>query len=90
MIDQCLDVKVHHDLVEIKMMEVFHEVDSKSFGSCAFTLIIIEVPGSKFQPTPFSYAFPNKYIKAYFIIGDFTVSSTGMLTLLIFPFGLII
>jgi hypothetical protein len=62
--DQCLDIRVHHDPVELRMMEVFQQVDSKSFGSHAFMLITVEVPCSKFQPTPFSYAFTSKYIKA--------------------------
>jgi hypothetical protein len=29
--DQCLDIRVHHDPVELRMMEVFQQVDSKSF-----------------------------------------------------------
>jgi hypothetical protein len=66
MIDQCLGVRVHHDLVELRMMEVFQHVDSNNYVSCAFTLIIVEVLGSEFQPTPFNYAFTSKYIKAYF------------------------
>jgi hypothetical protein len=32
-IDHCLDVRVHHDPVELRMMEVFQHVDSKSLGS---------------------------------------------------------
>jgi hypothetical protein len=31
--DQCLDIKIHHDPVELRMMKVFQQVDSKSFGS---------------------------------------------------------
>jgi hypothetical protein len=52
------------------MMEVFQQVDSKSFGSHAFTLVTVEIPCSKSQPvafnqpTPFNYAFTSKYIKA--------------------------
>jgi hypothetical protein len=62
-----LDIRVHHDPVELRMMEVFQQVDSKSFDSHAFMLITVEIPCSKsqiFQPTPFSYAFISKYIKA--------------------------
>jgi hypothetical protein len=68
-IDQCLDIKVHHDPVGLRMMEVFERVDSKSFGSHAFMLVTIEIPYPKSQPTsfspptPFSYAFSGKYIK---------------------------
>jgi hypothetical protein len=68
--DQCLDIKVHHDLVELRMMEVFQQVDSKSFTSHAFTLVTVEIPCSKSHPTTFSqpipcsYAFSGKYIKA--------------------------
>jgi hypothetical protein len=35
-IDQRLDIKVHHDPIELRMMEVFQYIDSKSFGSQAF------------------------------------------------------
>jgi hypothetical protein len=35
-IDECLDIRVHHDPVELRMMEVFLQEDSKSFSSCAF------------------------------------------------------
>jgi hypothetical protein len=69
-IDQSLDIRVHHDPVELRMMEVFQQVDSKSFGSHAFMLVTVEIPCSKSQPTtfnqptPFSYAFTSKYIKA--------------------------
>jgi hypothetical protein len=54
------------------MMEVFQQVDSKSFSSHAFTLIIVEILCSKPQPTTFNqlttfnYAFTSKYIKASF------------------------
>jgi hypothetical protein len=64
--DQYLDIMVHHDPTEFRMMEVFQQVDSKSFGSHAFMLIIIEVPCSKFQPTTFIYFFGRKYTKASF------------------------
>jgi hypothetical protein len=64
-IDQSLDIRVHHDPVELRMMDLFQQVDSKSFGSRAFTLIIVEKPCSKSQPTPFSYALISKYIKAF-------------------------
>jgi hypothetical protein len=65
--DQSLDIRVHHDLVELRMMEVFQQVDAKSFNSHAFTLITVEIPCSKSQPTfselaPFSYSLTNKYI----------------------------
>jgi hypothetical protein len=68
-IDQSLDIKVHHDQVELKMMEVFQQVDAKSFSSHAFVLITVEIPCSKSQPVfnllaPFSYGFTSKYIKA--------------------------
>jgi hypothetical protein len=68
-LDQSLDIRVHHDPVELRMMEVFQQVDAKSFNSHAFVLIAIEIPCSKSQPTfsrltPFSYGFTNKYIKA--------------------------
>jgi hypothetical protein len=66
LIDQCLDIRVHHDPVELRMMEVFQQVDSKSFISHAFMLIIVEVPCSKFQPIAFNYSFSSKYIKASF------------------------
>jgi hypothetical protein len=46
-IDQSLDIRVHHDPVEIRMMEVFQQVDSKSFISHAFVLITVEIPWSK-------------------------------------------
>jgi hypothetical protein len=53
------------------MMEVFQRVDSKSFGSCALTLLTVEIPCSKSQPAAFNqlvafnYAFTRKYIQAY-------------------------
>jgi hypothetical protein len=67
-IDQCLDIKVHHDPVELRMTEVFQQVDAKSFGSHAFMLVTVEIPCSKSQPAfsqlaPFSYGFTNKYFK---------------------------
>ena len=62
-IDQSLDIRVHHDPVELRMMEVFQQVDAKSFISHAFMFITVEIPCSKSQPT-FSYGFTNKYIKA--------------------------
>jgi hypothetical protein len=69
-IDQCLDMKVHHDPVELKMMGVFQQEDSKSFVFHASMLITVELPFSKPQPTTFnqpttlSYSFSRKYIKA--------------------------
>jgi hypothetical protein len=63
-IDQCLDIRIHHDPVELRMMEAFQQVDSKSFSAHAFTLVTIEIPCSKPQPTTFNYAFTRKYIKA--------------------------
>jgi hypothetical protein len=68
-IDNCLDVRVHHDSVELRMMEAFQQVDSKSFGTHAFPLVTVEIQCSKSQsaafsqPTPFNYAFNEKYIK---------------------------
>jgi len=52
------------------MVEVFQQVDGKSFVSHASVLITIEIPCSMSQPTfillaPFSYDFTNKYIKAF-------------------------
>jgi hypothetical protein len=64
--DQCLDIMVYHDSVELRMMEVFKKVDFKSFFSHAFMLITDEISCSKFQPTTFSHAFTTKYIKAPF------------------------
>jgi hypothetical protein len=52
--NQCLDIKVHHDPIELRMMEVFQQVDSKSFGSHVFMLIIVEVPSSNQQPSAIS------------------------------------
>jgi hypothetical protein len=63
--DQCVDIKVYRDPIELRM-EVFQQVDSKSFGSHAFMLIIVEIPCSKFQPTAFRYSFTSKYIKEDF------------------------
>jgi hypothetical protein len=68
-IDQSLDIKVHHDPVELKMMEVFQQIDSKSFVSYTFVLLIVEIPCSKSQPTTsnqlatFNYVFTGKNIK---------------------------
>jgi hypothetical protein len=67
-IDQSLDIRVHHDPVELRMMEVFQQVDAKSFDSHAFMLIIVEISCYKSQPTfsqmePFNYGFTNKYFK---------------------------
>jgi hypothetical protein len=61
-----LDIRVHHDPIELNMMEVFQQVDYKSFGSLAFTLITVEIPCSKSQPTSFNDVFTGKYIKAPF------------------------
>jgi len=46
------------------MMEVFQQVNSKSFGSHSFMLITVEIPWSKSQPIAFSYVFTGKCIKA--------------------------
>jgi hypothetical protein len=67
-IDQSLDIRVHHDPFELRMMEVFQQVDAKIFISHAFTFITVEIPCSKSQPAlsqlaPFIYGFTNKYIK---------------------------
>jgi hypothetical protein len=40
-IHQSLDIRVHHDPIEVSMMEVFQQVDSKIFGSHASTLLIV-------------------------------------------------
>ena len=53
-IDQCLDIRVHQDPVELRMMEVFQQEDSKSFDSHAFTLIIVEIPCYKPQLAAFN------------------------------------
>jgi hypothetical protein len=68
-IDQILGIRVHHDLVELRMMKVFQQVDAKSFSSHAFVLIIVEITCSNSQPAfsqlaPFSYGFTSKYIEA--------------------------
>jgi hypothetical protein len=71
-IHQSLDIKVHHDPVELKMIKVFQQIDSMSFGSHTFTLLIFEIPCSKSQPiasnqlATFIYAFTSKYIKVAF------------------------
>jgi hypothetical protein len=68
-IHQSSDIRVHHDLVELRMMEAFQQINCKSFGSLTFTLLTVEIPCSKSQPTTsnklvaFSYAFTRKYIK---------------------------
>jgi hypothetical protein len=68
-IDQCFDIKVHDDPVELRMMEVFQQIDSKSSGSHAFTPVIVEMLCSKSQPmtfnqlAAFSYALIGKYIR---------------------------
>jgi hypothetical protein len=51
--NQCLDIRVHHDLVEMRMMEVFQQVDSKSFGSHALCSLLLKyhVPNSNQQPS---------------------------------------
>jgi hypothetical protein len=64
MTNQRLDIKVHHDPIELRMMEVFQQVDSKSFRCEAFMLITVEIPCSRSQSTSFHYAFTSKYIKA--------------------------
>jgi hypothetical protein len=68
-IDQSLDIRVHHDPVELRMMEVFQQVDAKSSGSHAFMFVTVETPCYKSQPAfsqlaPFNYGFTNKYFKA--------------------------
>jgi hypothetical protein len=66
MTDRCLDIKNYHYPVELRMMEAFQQVDSKSFNSHAFMITTVEVPCSKFQPITFRYSFSGKYIKAPF------------------------
>jgi len=68
-IDQRVDIKVHHDPVELKMMEVFQQIDAKSSSYHAFMLVTVEIPCYKSQPAfsqraPFTYGFTNKYFKA--------------------------
>jgi hypothetical protein len=46
-IDQSLDIRVHLDPLEFRMIEVFQLVDVKSFGSHIFMFITIEIPCSK-------------------------------------------
>jgi hypothetical protein len=68
-IDQILDIRVCHEPFDLRMMEVFQQEYSKSFGSHAFTLVTVEIPCYKSQPTAlnqsttFNYAFTIKYIK---------------------------
>jgi hypothetical protein len=65
LLDHCLDIRVNHDPIELRMMEVFQQLDSKSFGSHTFMFIIVEVPCSKFQPTAFINFFSSKHNKAF-------------------------
>jgi hypothetical protein len=67
-IDQSSDIRVHHDLVELRLMKVFQHVDTMSFTFHAFMLVTVKIPCSKSQPAfsqlaPFSYGFTNKYFK---------------------------
>jgi hypothetical protein len=94
-IDQSLDIRVHHDPVELKMMEVFQQVDAKSFSSHAFALITSEIPCSKSQPSfsqlaPSSYGFTSKYIKAVLGHMRFHGGSPWKVDLLTTLIGLII
>ena len=56
--DQNLNIKVHHDPIELRMMEAFQKIDSKTFGSHAFMIIIVEIPCSKSQLAAFSQPIP--------------------------------
>jgi hypothetical protein len=42
-IDQGSDIRIHHDPIELRMVEVFQQVDSKSLDSHALTLVIVEI-----------------------------------------------
>jgi hypothetical protein len=94
-IDQSLDIRVLHDLVELRMMEVFQQVDAKSFGSHALMLVTVEIPCCKSQLAfsqlaPFSYGFTNKYFKLTLGHMRFHGWSLGRLTVLTFLVGMII
>ena len=56
-IDEDLYIRVHHDLVELSMMAEFQQVDSKSFVSHAFMLIIVEIP----------FPNPNPNVEGFFL-----------------------
>jgi hypothetical protein len=64
--DHYLDIKVNHDPIVLKVMEVFQQANSKSFGSHTFRFITTGVPCSKFQSIAFIKNFNSKYIKASF------------------------
>jgi hypothetical protein len=66
--DHCLDVRVDHDPVELRMMEVFQRSDSKSLGSHTFMFIIVDVPCSKFKSTDFIDFLSNKHKNACFCL----------------------
>jgi hypothetical protein len=50
-------------------MEVFQEIDSKSFGSYTFLLIIGEIPCSMFQPIIFIDLISSKHMNESFCLG---------------------
>ena len=56
----------YHDLVELRMMGAFQQVDSKSFGSYDFMINTTEVPCPESQLEIFINFFNKKYIKASF------------------------
>jgi hypothetical protein len=61
-----LDIRVTHDPIELRMIEVFRNVDLKSFGSSIFLLITGELPHSKFQPIIFNDFLSSKHPNASF------------------------
>jgi hypothetical protein len=67
--DHFLDIRIGHDLVELRMTEVFQEADLKSFGSSTFLLISGEGPCSKFQPAYLIDFLTSKHMNAYFCLG---------------------
>ena len=62
----CLDIRVNHDPVELRMMEVFQHSYSKSLGSHTFMFIIVDVPCSKFKSIDFIDFISNKHKNASF------------------------
>jgi len=69
--DHCLDIRITHDSVELRMMEVFQEVDSKNFDSSIFLLITGEVSCSKFQPTVLTDFLSSKHMNSSFCLRRF-------------------
>lgn len=69
--DHCLDIRITHDSVELRMMELFQEVDSKNFDSSIFLLITGEVSCSKFQPTVLTDFLSSKHMNSSFCLRRF-------------------